>query len=330
MDIRTKRLVGSIFALLFILLGCGGGSTTDNVDGEALLVSTRSATPGELIKLSHPSIKTGEIVEVEVESESGFTTLSFEAMSDGHIIITLPPIIDSSTEEISSGTVRLSLVGVDSSVTVVMDPLLSLASELAPGKATILMIDATLENYAAIFDQLTELTTRTDGAFDSSEMKAAVEEIISQLTDMRNEIDSTGELTIKMADDSTLTLTETDISIIDRWLVADLQGISSALKSSNATAIVAASRSNILTRSSEAQELNEEEIRLMIAEMQARAGTNVRSLTAEQLDLMLAAAGVPSNVATIVGGGLVLGKKHITRWLLESKYMCCFGVRTLH
>jgi hypothetical protein len=221
----------SVFSLLILfLMGCGGSdsksdSNTNGSSGEpasvAPTLSETKALPGQSIGVSHESIKAGDVVEVHFQTPDASAekqVIKATALTDGEVIVSVPPYVEAQSGEITSGTMNLFLGDPALFTSILIDPLPDLLFE-SRGTILLALLEFSRSQYLLSRDLLTAI-----GLNDQTDTAVAVAEIVQALITLGvwiDEISSQGTLTME-EDDSTIVLSGDDLNVLDRWLLLSL------------------------------------------------------------------------------------------------------------
>lgn len=291
---------------LFVLFGCGGGgggSAAGAAPSGDVTLSATAVEPTESFELRHGSIRRGATVEVQFDVAGFEYVLPFTALRDGAVRVAVPPILDPATGAPTNGTAKLSLVGVSSSATVDVGGLRVLEQSVGPGDACGTVIGQTVENLDRAKAELELLRDENPGEIDVADALAEIATNRARLMAIRDEVQSTGRMSIELADGGEIDLGPDDLKLADRFIATWLTNYVAA--NDLATDAVVA------RVSSDKPALTHEQIRELVRRVQSQAGrADTRSRENEEAlaGVVIGAGGAlsgPVGVAANAFGALV-------------------------
>lgn len=204
----------------------GGDPDSGEPGADALTLSATQADPGGFLTVSHASIETGETVVVVFGLPDG-SELEVEAVatSAGSVRVSVPPVISPTAGTFGGGELVVSIKGNAASAGLAVSDLPDLGEELEPGTVLRLFWEAAIESNESA---LTGITGPNSDFPDGPERTAAVAAIqaeIASLSQMRDELESTGQLTVILPDGSSVVLTGESLRTGDRLLTSMLVGV---------------------------------------------------------------------------------------------------------
>jgi len=218
-----------------MIFGCNSGSSGGDVlagEDTQSSISTKSAYPGDYIVATHNSIKEGQESTVEFTGEGGYyISFKTEDTADGIVRFPVPFYLDTSTGQNAAGTVIVRVNGntVADEFTIRAIPDLG----IDPGKVYVEILEKTVENYSEAQDYLWD-TYFEEGLEDLLDSIDELDTRISQCLAMIDEIETTGKLTLSVNDgDDPVTLTGSDLAMLDQWLAVWILGMDAALTGSS-------------------------------------------------------------------------------------------------
>lgn len=197
-------------------------------DGELLgdiALSSAKLTPGQFLTITHRSILEGSTVEVEFRGSDGFL-VSVEAIDtqDGSLRVAVPPFVVATTGEFRAAEVTVSIKGIDSQRSLMINDLLELEG-VEPGAILRLFLEAAIESNQSTLNNLALIESELQGSFDSSAAVAAINQEIQSLQGTLNQLNTTGALVVDLAGIGPVTVGSDDLRRADRLLVSMLAGV---------------------------------------------------------------------------------------------------------
>lgn len=226
-----------ITALTRSLLGCAA-------QPDDLSLSARALAPGEMLTIFHPSIIAGRAVTVTFRGPDRYVlTVSTDLTENGAARIAVPPFIDTTSFRFTSGEVAVSIGGVDSEQSLVIEELPQV--QAVPGDLTVALLDFGIDSLAGALDGLDALAAET--GVDQSHLAAALENRIDVMADMADEIDNFGRLTLGTPSGPVVLRAE-NLVLLDRLVAASVVGAVTQAGGAATGAGAAAVCSTLLTR----------------------------------------------------------------------------------
>ncbi len=201
--------------------GCG----TASIGGGDIALSSAKLTPGQFLTISASSILKGSTVEVEFQGPEGYL-VSVEAFDtqDGSVRVAVPPFVDSVTGEFRASEVTVSIKGINSQQSLMIDDMLELG-DLPPGTIVRMILEAAIESSQSTLDNLALIDTNLQNSVDSSEAVAAINQEIQALQDTLNELNTTGEFVVEISGVGPVAIGGDDLRTADRVLMSMIAGV---------------------------------------------------------------------------------------------------------
>ncbi len=201
------------------------GCDTPLIGSSDIVLSSARLTPGQFLTISAPSILEGSTVEVEFRGAGGFL-VSVEALDtqDGSLRVAVPPFVDPVTGEFRAAEVTVSLKGIDSQRSLMIDDLLELDG-VAPGTFVRIILEVAIESSQSTLDNLALIENDLPGSVDSSEAVAVINQQIQALQDTLDELNASGEFVVEVSGVGPVAIAGDDLRKADRVLLSMIAGV---------------------------------------------------------------------------------------------------------
>ena len=205
--------------------------------GPVAAQTIETVLPGQLRTLSHPSIRAEALVEITVRPRAGSNpnlvprsvTLFNVAHRDGEVTIAMPPLIDATT---GAADIGIAEVWVDGHRVgeIVIEPFLS--GTPTAGSVLRTLIEVGIARLDAVLARWSSPTGPDSEPAES--LVAALRDDRARLEAQRQELAAHGTLTLATAD-GTRTLSASELTAADTWLLHALVGLDVALGEARGT-----------------------------------------------------------------------------------------------
>ncbi len=197
--------------------GCPGGM---DPSGSTLVLSASSADPGQSITISSEAITPSITQNARFQTSDGYdVAVELLDVQEGSARVVVPPYLDPSTGDFGAREVTVSIDGVSGSQPLAIGDLPDLGNA-DPGELLLALLEVTIESYEETLANLDEIQAETGEAIDSSEAEADLLDIIGTLTELRDELQQTGQITVDLGDGETQVLSGEDLRTADRLILA--------------------------------------------------------------------------------------------------------------
>lgn len=194
--------------------------------GNALLLDKSTINTGELITLKHQSIRAGTEVTVTFDDGSGLKIASkITPAENGLITLGTPPLFTNRTPFLRSGSVKISLGGINESTSVFIEEPPKLSADTFPGEITSIVLEYMLEKLQDTLDKISTMSSAEQLA-----MSAMVSSLEAQIIAIEQQIEQTDNQKVRVEiEGNSIEINQAELEMVDRLLLMTMLTLSEQL-----------------------------------------------------------------------------------------------------
>ncbi|RLA24227.1 MAG: hypothetical protein DRQ62_05215, partial [Gammaproteobacteria bacterium] len=193
---------------------------------DALLLNKSTVNAGETITLKHRSIQAGTDITVTYDDGSGLKVpVNITPTEDGLITLGTPPLFTSRAPFLRSGSVKVSLEGINVSTSVFIEEPPVLSADTFPGEITSIVLEHMVEKLQDTLDKISTMNTDEQLA-----LSAMVSSLQAQKIAIEQQIEQTDNQQVRVEiEGNSVELSQAELVMVDRLLLMYMLTLSEQL-----------------------------------------------------------------------------------------------------